>query len=480
MKLSTSALLGIAGLASSLAASAQTTIYFAASNGDRNATQVAISRTLQNWSYRGLDGSITGAGGAGQAANDLFRTSNFGTWNGTWNGQNVIIKTNYSGALAGIAAVADQTQVFRFDPTNGTGSGAIPENPLTSTTPANYIEASVDFGLSTNFQSTSPFNGEFNGHTYNTVKQIPVGISQLGFYGSPGIPIDNITTQQAKLLYDTGAVPLSIFTGNWTNGDQLKYIYALGRNTDAGQRFAAQLEIGRSGLGFQWAYQANPAPAAGGAANAPLIESPAGSGTYIANTNYDASKSYQIGTSVIGGIVADHRQWNGGVDVTFSGITSSGGHTSGANLAIALTQKLGSAAYKKADPNATAGWYVGYVTPGDANATILGVGQGAARPADSKGVALKYNGIDNTADNVKSGKYTLWIYNRILTPLSGVAGKVGDPSPSFRADFVGALTTRIKIDVATQQGIALDDANLKVHRTEDGGLVLPGPLPADE
>lgn len=480
MKLSQSALLGLASVASSLVATAQTTIYFAASNGDRNATQVAISRVLSNWSYQGLDGFATGTGGPGQAPSDTFRTSNFGTWNGTWNGQNVIIKTNFAGALAGIAAVADQSQVFRFDKTDGLDDEAIPANPLTTTNPAFYQEASVDFGLSTNFQSTSPFNGDYNNRTYNAVKQIPVGISQLGFYGSPGIPIDNITTQQAKLLYDTGAVPLSIFTGNWTNGDQLKYIYALGRNTDAGQRFAAQLEIGRSGLGFQWAYQANPAPTAGGTDNVPLVESPVGSGNWIANPAYVPANSYQIGTSVIGGIVSSHRKWNGGIDETFSGITASGGHNSGANLAVALTQKLGEGAYKSADPNATAGWYVGYVTPGDANATILGNGQGSARPADSKGVALKYNGIENTAANVKSGKYTLWIYNRILTPTSGVAGKVGDPSPTFRADFVTALANRIKIDVATQQGIALDDPALKVHRTQDGGLVIPGSLPGEE
>lgn len=479
MKLSQFALLGFTGIASSHVASAQTKIYFAASNGDRNATQVAISRVLTNWSYRGLDGSTSGLGGPGQAPSDIFRTSNFGTWNGTWNGQNVIIKTNYAGALAGIAAVADQSQKFRFDPTNGNEGGAIPENPLTSTTQANYVEEAVDFGLSTNFQSTSPFNGSYNERTYNAVKQTLVGISQLGFYGSPGIPIDNITTQQARLLYSTGAIQLSIFTGNWTNGDEHKWIYALGRNTDAGQRFAAQLEIGRSGLGYQWSYQANPAPTAGGAANAPLIESPAGSGNWVANGAYVPANSYQIGTSVIGGIVNSHRQWNNGADVTFSGITASGGHTSGANLAVALTQKLGAGAYTKADPAATAGWYIGYVTPGDANATILGNGQGAARPADSKGVALKYNGIENTPENVKSGRYTLWIYNRILTPTAGVAGKTGDPSPTYRADFVTALANRIKIDVATQQGIALDDPNLKVHRTEDGGTVIPGAFPEE-
>lgn len=487
MKPSKFAISAITALALNSLASGQITIRFAASNGDRNATQVAISRTLTNWSYRGLNGAISGAGGPTQASDDIFRTSNFGTWNGTWNGKNVIIKTNFAGALAGIAAIADQNTPIRFDSTDGTGtaplgSGAIPANPLTTTNPAYFVTGIADFGLSTNFQRTSPFEGPYNEITYNPIKQVPVGISQLGFYGSPGIPIDSITTQQARLLYDNGSIPLALITGDWTN-DNKKFIYALGRNTDAGQRFGAQNEIGRSGLGFQFVYEPFPAPTAGGAGNAPFLESPAGSGNYVANGSYDPAKSYVIGSgSPIGGLVTNHRQWGAGVDETNSGITSSGGYNSGANLAIALTYKLGPAAYKVADPDATAGWYVGYVTPGDANVTILGVGQPAgARPADSKGVALKFNGVDNTAANVKNGKYTLWVYNRVLTPLGGVADK-SDPGETagFRAAFVQAFTTRVKIDVATQQGIALDDTNLKVFRTADGGTVFPGQLPPED
>lgn len=480
MKLSQHTLLGLTGLATSLIAGAQTTVYFSASNGDRNATQVAISRTLTNWTYQGLNGATSGAGGPSQASNDTFRTSNFGTWRGTWNGQQVIVKTNYAGALAGVAAVADQTVLMRFDPTDGTGNTAIPANPLTATNPAHYIESNVDFGLSTNFQSTSPFNGEYNGRTYNPVKETPVGISQLGFYGSPGIPVDNITSQQAKLLYDTGAVPLSLFTGNWNNGDEHKWIYAIGRNTDAGQRFGAQLEIGRSGLGFQYAWQPNPAPAAGGTGNVPVIPDPGNPEAWIPNPAYNPANSFVIGTSTIGGIVSDHRQWNNGVDETYSGITASGGYTGGAALAVTLTVKLGPTAYKKADPDATDGWYVGYLTPGDANATVLGIGQGPARPDETKGVALKFNGIENTPENVKSGRYTMWLYNRVLTPLDGVAPRPGDPTQTFRAEFISALTNRIKIDVATQQGIALDDPDLKVFRQADGGAVIPGSLPPED
>jgi len=491
MKLSQSTLVGFASLVSILSASADPiTIYFSASNGDRNATQVAISRLLTSWSYQGTSGRFPATSGTlnpdgGYTATDnAFRQSNFGTWNGTWNGQNVIIKTNYAGALSGIAAVANPNLEVRFDKTTGQDTASVPSNLLTTTDASAFALHKVDFGLSTNFQNTSPFNGDYNGLTYSPIKEVPVGISQLGFYGSPGIPIDNITSQQAKQLYDAGALPLSFFTGNWSNGDEHKWIFAIGRNTDAGQRFGAQLEIGRSGLGDQYVYKAATEPVTpGGAANAPLIESPPGSGNWTTNGSYVADNSYQIGSSIIGGKVYSHAQWP---IETWSGITATGGHTSGANVASALTRTLADTAYKAVDPAATAGWYVGYVTPGDADATILGNGQGAARPANSKGVALKYNGIENTVANVQSGRYTLWVYNRVVVPqptsgggtYSGVTDKVVTEPAGFRAAFVEALANKIKTVVASQQGIALD-STLKVHRLADGGTVYAGPLPTD-
>ncbi|MBC7979636.1 MAG: hypothetical protein H7Y36_03630, partial [Armatimonadetes bacterium] len=149
MKLSKIALVSLFTVSTSAVSHAQTTIYFAASNGDRNATQVAISKVLTNWTYRGLTAGFEGAGGPGYAiTDDIFRTSNFGTWRGTYNGQTVIIKTNYAGALAGLAAVANQSLQFRFDSTDGTlpnpgdptnTANKIPANPLTTTNTSHYV-----------------------------------------------------------------------------------------------------------------------------------------------------------------------------------------------------------------------------------------------------------------------------------------------------------------------------------------------------
>ena len=86
-------------------AAAQTTIRIVASNGDRTATQTAISKLLApGWTFRGVDGSAT-------STNLSVATgANFGAWNGTYAGNAVVIKTSYAGALAGIAAVAGNTQ----------------------------------------------------------------------------------------------------------------------------------------------------------------------------------------------------------------------------------------------------------------------------------------------------------------------------------------------------------------------------------
>ena len=134
--------------------SAQTTIRIVASNGDRTATQTAISNLLAaGWTFQGINGSTSSSGTLGTATG-----ANFGAWHGFYAGNEVIIKVSYSGALAGIAAVAGNTDQ-RFVVSNGTGSGSVP-NPLNGTTlGTDYEIGKADFGFSTNFHSTSPFNG---------------------------------------------------------------------------------------------------------------------------------------------------------------------------------------------------------------------------------------------------------------------------------------------------------------------------------
>ena len=441
---------GLLVLASVGSASAQTlTVRIVASNGDRTATQTAISKLLASgWLYRGVNGSTSSSGDLTLATN-----SNFGAWNGSYNGNPIIIKTSFSGALAGIAAIAGNIDQ-RFVATDGTGSGTVP-NPLTSGNPADYEVNKADFGFSTNFQSTSPFNGVYQGVTYSPVVEEIVGISPLGFYASPGFPgspssanpsyVPNITTQLAQLLYTTGAVPLAQFTGDYTN-DKNKIVYALGRNTDAGQRFGAHTEIG------------------------------IGTSTQVRQWLPAVTGTTTVGSIVYGGTSNTHQLWPVATQPgSFAVPLGSGGFSSGALITQNLTVALGELAYKgqyfDTDtqqnellyPAATAGYYLGYATPGDANNRVLGLN--GVVPVANRGVALKYNGVSLTDENVRNGTYTAWLYNRIIKPQSGLSGD--------KLIFANALRDQIKNVDAPFGGGLFENADVKVKRTTDGGLVVP-------
>lgn len=486
------AAIGAVILATAGSAYSQTTIRFSASNGDRTATQTAIGKLLTNWTYRGFNGVnvTTQTGGATFTVPTSVTNSNFGIWRGTWNGQTLIIKTNYAGALAGIAAVAgniDQRFIVGDGVPGAVGSGDPDNNSVTISPIAtnavlgtDYETGKVDFGFSTNFQSTSPFNGVFAGVTYQDIEEEIVGVSPLGFYASPGFPGDNITTQQAQLLYKNGALPAALFTGNWaSHGDHI--VYAIGRNTDAGQRFGAYTEIGL------------------GTTTAVRVWDPR---TFTVSGQVTGGIKDDSVTNNIrsGGTVLSHRLW---APETISGIFSplgSGGFDGGATLAPVLTTKLGPEAYKGAYfdeesdsnqyayPDAKAGYYIGYLTPGDGNPRVLDLAKNpnfgqSGQPEfidagniapENQGKALKYNGVENTSDNVRNGLYTAWLYNRFLYPSSWLTTSPATTQISFGY----ALRDRIRDFDAPAGGGLLHEVNpvgasFKVQRATDGGLVIP-------
>jgi len=420
-----------------------------ASNGDRTATQTAISKLLApGWTYQGLSGNTSSSGDLAIATG-----SNAGAWSGTYAGNPVIIKATYAGALAGIAAVASNPKTNqRFVVSNGTGSGAVP-NPLTGTSlGVDYELGTADFGFSTNFQSTSPFSGVFQGVQYDGVTEEIVGISPLGFYASPGFPgspsssnstyVPNITTQLAQQLYKSGSLTLDLFTGDVADAN--KTVWAIGRNTDAGQRFGAYTEIG---LGTQ---------------SQVTVWLPA-----ITGTTTTSGITY-------GGTVNSHQLWPVATQPgTFAVPLGSGGYNSGANLAAPLTAVLSAPVYRgdylddegapqSLYPSATAGYYIGYLTPGDANNRVLGAN--GVVPLANRGVALTYNGVALTNANVRSGRYTAWLYNRILKPTSGLTGD--------KLTFANALRDQIKSVDAPAGGGIFDDASVLVKRYTDGGFVV--------
>ena len=473
MKLHTRTLI-LAFSAGSLAAThAQQVIRIVASNGDRPATQTAISKILgqptagnpaagTGWTFNGVTSTgsfFTDSNQAGYTNTNAV-ASNFGSWKGTFAGNQVIIKVAYSGALAGIQAVAGSVPQ-RFAPTNGTNDGTV-VNPLTTNT---FELGTATFGFSTNFQATSPFRDTYQGITYADLVQENVGVSPLGFYASPGFPVDNLTTQLAQQLYRTGSLGLALFTGSFTN-DENKRVFAIGRNTDAGQRYSAYGEIGL------------------GTASSVKVYNP----TFAASP----ARGSGAGGIIFGGVVESHKLWPATLEPgAIPQPEGGGGYSSGALIADKLTVTLGVNAYKEqvlADhdddpstpdilvfkyPNATAGYYIGYVTPSDASNRILGLN--GVVPAANRGVALKLNGValhnpDGSVDldAVRNGKYTAWLYNRIIkSPAFNV-------STGVPINFANALRDQIKNTDAVQGGGILL-STLKVRRLVDGGAVTPIP-----
>lgn len=404
--LATTAVLSLANLAS-----AQTDIFIAGSNGDRTATNTAIPKLLT--------GTVTFSG-----TNADPRRANFGVFTGgSFNGQPVTIYVAYIGATGGVKAVAGSEPV-KFVPVGSTGvvpDPTVAGNPNQSVVP--------DFTMSTNFQATSPFTGLYRGVQYETLEDQLIGVTGLKWLGSKNFPGDNVTSQALEALYLSGAQPLSIFTGN--PADSNATVYAIGRNFDAGQRYIALAEpkIGGSNVSAVNAVVKHWRPTITGAA--------AG-----------------VGGFVTGGTVNSHVLWP---IETVSGQSSqflgNSGYNSGANLAPSLTVTIAPSVYQVENPSATAGYYISYLTPGDADS--IAIPNGA--------VELKFNGVPYSVDNVREGKYTSWVYSHLLYK-SSLAGT--------KRTFADALANQIKtVDAVAGGGILID--TVRVQRFSEGGNVTP-------
>jgi len=392
-------------------ASAQTDIFISGSNGDRVATNTALSHILT--------GTLTFSGNNADPTK-----ANFGVFTGgSFNGSPVTVYVSFIGATGGIKAVAG-SQTVKFVPAGSTG--VVPD-PTASGNPNQQVVP--DFTMSTNFQATSPYVGLYQGQTYETLNDQLIGVTGLKFLGSPGFPGDNVTSQSLEALYLSGAQPVAIFTGN--AADQNKTVYAIGRNTDAGQRYIALAEpkVGGSNVTAVSAVVKQWKPNISGAA--------AG-----------------VGGFTVGGTVSAHALWPvetvSGVSSQFAG---NSGFSTGASLAPALTVTLNASVYQAENPSATAGYYLGYLTPGDADS--IAIPNGA--------VELKYNGVPYSQENVRQGKYTAWVYSHLLYR-SSLAGT--------KRQFADALANQIKtVDAVAGGGILID--TVKVQRFSEGGNVTP-------
>ncbi len=222
MKTKTTLVFGALAALSPLA-TAQTVIDISGATAFRAAAHDAIVAVLggQGTTQYGYVSSTTG-GNLGNASRAIFK--------GNIGGQAYIVRTNFSGSLAGIADVATTNSIAGFitaDTAVTTAGGAL-TSPATESSAPRWAFSDVDKALSN--------------HPNATLGGGPVGIVPFMFVAGKGSPagITNMTDQIHEALWVRGNLNASFFTGAPNDTTVL----ATGRNSSSGTRATILSETG--------------------------------------------------------------------------------------------------------------------------------------------------------------------------------------------------------------------------------------------
>ncbi|HEY8900647.1 MAG TPA: hypothetical protein VIM61_09565 [Chthoniobacterales bacterium] len=344
MKLLKIAAMGLVALSFVEAASAQTKIYITGSSAFRSSAHVAIMKLL------GGSASTLPTGSGYAYTGSSLSGANAASFQGTFNGNPVIIKTSWSGSAAGVQTVASSAGSFTV--------GFLPDSVTTSTTgtsgqtdprpTANPREAALpDMAFTDVYQTSTPFRGTLNGESYDTLVDNLVGVIPFRWVKSKGAAagITNMTPLLAQATWiGTGTCPLALYTG--LSADQGTLVYATGRDGDSGTRIAAFAE---SGIGNVTSVQ-----------------------------QWDPATEALYAQQTVNGLIFP---------------VGEGGESSGGTLAG--TSKMGKTGLTKS--------YVSYMGITDA-ATMVTNG----------GATLLWNGVDYSPAAVQQGQYTFWSYEHLV------------------------------------------------------------------
>src|SRR5450432_139296 len=368
----------------------------------RSNTHTAITNIFDagTLTYAYLDNS-SGSGTLSNTSAAIFK--------GNIGGVATTIKSHWSGSEGGIQTVAGAPNFTVTYLDDSTVTLPPPGNKLPSTT--TLTDSSVpDVAMADTFQASSLFKGTVNGITYQTLNKVAkttglpagqtVGVVQFQFVASNSAPagLTNITSQNARDLFSTGKMALSLFTGS--AGDEGFSISATGRDIDSGTRLTTLAETGLGALAVVKQFQ----PFKGGV----LATTCCGA--------LDPPPYSPFPAGVINGI-------------TFP--LGDGGYSSGGSLALGVA-------------NTTSG--------NTCFVTYLGLSDAATAIADGAH-ALNYNGIPYSITAVQEGQYTFWgyehLYYRDSTPatVKTVADKLAlqifntdAPAPHYSAMRVSRKT----------------------------------------
>src|SRR5262252_355298 len=149
--------LSLIALCCAATVNAQTKVYITGSTAYRSAVHTAIQNIFDSPPTFAFSNNSTTVGGANQAI-----------FTGNISAAPYQISTSWSGSEAGIQTVADATQNVNYI-ADGTVGSLSPGTSVAAGTEAHH----PDVAMSDTFQSTSQFNGTFNGVTYASLTESP-------------------------------------------------------------------------------------------------------------------------------------------------------------------------------------------------------------------------------------------------------------------------------------------------------------------
>src|ERR1700722_2232667 len=336
-------LAGLLALSTVGVAQAQTVVHITGSTAFRAAVHSAITNILEPgfvYAYTGT--SFTGASQA------IF------TGTAISGGISVIIKTSWSGSLAGIEtvsqAVPSTVGTFLTNSTSQSAAG-------TASAPAVYDAPLIpEVCMSDGFQFTSQYPSP-------VLTAQTVGAVTFKFLKNFNAPADltNMTPLLAQALWENGRLPLSMFSGHPSDSNTI--VYAIGRDPDSGTRKTAFLETG--------------------------VQTFVSSLTPAIVVQYQPLNASGVVNKANPAAITSQQFWPAETVESINFVQGDAGYSSGGDLAWAM---------RATSP------YI-YVT-------YLGLSDAATAEAGDA-VELTYNGIPYSDAAVQNGLYTYWTYEQL-------------------------------------------------------------------
>lgn len=458
MKAKRLALIALAAAALTNGASAQTVIRITGSTAFRSATNAAIGNILNSGYTFGYVGSS-------------FSGSNRTIFTGTTKAPTstpVIIKCQWSGAVGGVKTIVQNVALPEWL-VNGSPQSSGAGTQIT--TPSYDAAVTADIAMADGFQNTTEFK------TPVMVSRV-VGVLPFQWfrnYGSP-ITIDNMNSIIAANLLG-GGIPMEQFTGN--SADAFTQVYALGRDEDSGTRMVTYADCGYGVFSTPLQWQ----PQISGGTITDIIPWPentvlgttypeghsgyAGGGQLVTAMNTPGSNTTSAtpGWYVSYAGINDAQNALQGPAATGVAATVAGGQVTGITLTTGGSGYGAATFVTLSGGGGTGATAVPVISNGVITSfTVTNPGSGytsAPTVAIRGGAALKYNGYDYTAANVRNGKYTFWSYEIVMYRPGYVNSAIADQ-----------LADRIKTADASISGILLSTMNY--GRQVEGGPVTQG------